>query len=74
MGDDRDASLSSAFDALLDKNRQRLDDLSSTSSRERAKTARPMLAPAQPSASVPTPAGGKRRTGRSDGREFSFDT
>ncbi len=69
MSDDRGASLSSAFDALLDKNWQRLDALSSTSSGERPKTARPV----QPAAAAPEPIKGERRSGRSDGIDFKFE-
>ncbi len=69
MSNDRGASLSSAFDALLDKNWQRLDALSSTSSGKRPVMARPV----QPPAATPAPSKGERRSGRSDGIAFKFE-
>ncbi len=67
MSDEKGSSLSSAFDALLDKNRQRLDDLSGS----RPKTV--VQRPAVTTAPTPKPSSGNRRKGRSDGQDFSFD-
>lgn len=67
MSNDKDPSLSSAFDALLDKNRQRLDALSGS----RPKTV--VQRPAVTAAPTPKPSSGSRRKGRSDGQDFSFD-
>jgi hypothetical protein len=68
MSDNRDSNLSSAFDALLDKNWQRLDALTGATPRV-TPPPRPTAASAAPTA----PGSGKRRSGQSDGREFSFD-
>ncbi|MDP6689107.1 MAG: hypothetical protein QF384_06400 [Alphaproteobacteria bacterium] len=67
MSDDKGSSLSAAFDALLDKNWQRLDALSGSS----PKTA--VQRPVDKTVPTAKPSSGDRRTGRSDGRDFSFD-
>jgi len=64
MSNDGDRNSSAAFDALLDKNRQRLDALSG----KRPEAAKLAQSQAPQSASP----SGVRRTGYSDGIKFSF--
>jgi len=66
MSNDGDRNSSAAFDALLDKNRQRLNALSG----KRPEAAKPAQSQAPQSASP----SGVRRTGCSDGIKFSFDS
>jgi|TARA_B100002003_G_C13801841_1_gene395777 hypothetical protein len=68
MSEERGANLSAAFDAMLEKNWQRLDALHGGSPNVGAPTSRPATAAA------PAPAGAQRGTGCCEGKSFSFDS
>ncbi len=67
MRDKPESDFSAAFDALLDKNRQRLEALYGGSS----KASTPAPRSATVAADVPVSAG--RKFGRCKGKDFSFD-
>ena len=73
MSDKGEANLSAAFDALLEKNWQRLDALSVGGSRAARATPRPAPRAAADSSAVHAEPG-SRRNGRCDGLNFSFET
>lgn len=67
MSDKPGSDFSSAFDALLEKNQQRLDALYGRSPNASTPAPRPAAVAA------PVPVGKDRGSGRADGLDFTFD-
>ncbi|MBT7287266.1 MAG: hypothetical protein HN834_17610 [Rhodospirillaceae bacterium] len=75
MANNKGSNLSTAFDALLDKNWRSLDELSGRAPQPRASTRPVAPARAAPAAGSARTEGGKsgRKSGRSNGIDFTFD-
>ena len=67
MAGNERSEFSAAFDGLLNQNRQRMNDLYGGAPRATVSTATSTATPVPPSVT------GKRRAGRMDGQEFTFE-